>query len=275
MSNIHGSRGQIFGQIRPKSLHQGMEKAKQIGIVKETNNPIKNWAEIWTDIPLKKTYRWPRYTRKDAQLCSLFSSVPSFRRVRLCDPMDCSTPGLPVHHQLPEFTQTHVHRVGDAIQPSLPLLCSLLKECKSKLHWGITSHWLGWLSSKDPQTISAGEGVEKWEPSYTFGLTELVQLLWRFLKKLKIELPYDSEVPLLGIGYCCCVVIKSCPTLCNPTDFSQPGGSVHGILQARILKRVVISSSRVSSQPRDRTHDPCIGSWILYCWATKEAPCTT
>ena len=45
-----------------------------------------------------------------------FSSV--VRRVRLCDPMDCSTPGLPVHHQLPEFTQIHVHRVSDAIQPS-------------------------------------------------------------------------------------------------------------------------------------------------------------
>ena len=40
----------------------------------------------------------------------------------LCHPMNCSTPGLPVHHQLPEFTQTHGHRVGDAIQPSHPLL---------------------------------------------------------------------------------------------------------------------------------------------------------
>ena len=39
----------------------------------------------------------------------------------LCDPMNLSTPGLPVHHQLPEFTQTHVHRVSDAIQPSHPL----------------------------------------------------------------------------------------------------------------------------------------------------------
>ena len=39
----------------------------------------------------------------------------------LCDPMDCSTPGLPVHHQLPELTQTHVQWVGDAIQPSHPL----------------------------------------------------------------------------------------------------------------------------------------------------------
>ena len=39
----------------------------------------------------------------------------------LCDPMNCSTPSLPVHHQLPEFTQTHVHQVGDAIQLSHPL----------------------------------------------------------------------------------------------------------------------------------------------------------
>ena len=40
----------------------------------------------------------------------------------LCNPMDCSTPGLPVHHQLPELAQTHVHQVGDAIQPSHSLL---------------------------------------------------------------------------------------------------------------------------------------------------------
>ena len=40
----------------------------------------------------------------------------------LCDPMNCSTPGLPVHHKLPEFTQTHVHWVGDASQPFHPLL---------------------------------------------------------------------------------------------------------------------------------------------------------
>ena len=52
--------------------------------------------------------------------------VPQFSSVTqlcltLCDPMNHSTPGLPVHHQLPEFTQTHVHRVGDAIQQSHPL----------------------------------------------------------------------------------------------------------------------------------------------------------
>ena len=49
------------------------------------------------------------------------SSVQSLSRVRLCDPMNSSMPGLSVHHQLPEFTQTHVHWVSDAIQPSHPL----------------------------------------------------------------------------------------------------------------------------------------------------------
>ena len=51
----------------------------------------------------------------------LFSSVQLLSSVRLCDPMNCSTPGLPVHHQLLEFAQTHVHPVSDAIQPSHPL----------------------------------------------------------------------------------------------------------------------------------------------------------
>ena len=60
------------------------------------------------------------------QTLSQFSSVAQ-SCLTLCDPMNCSTPGLPVHHQLVEFTQTHVHRVSDAIQPSHPLLsCPLL-----------------------------------------------------------------------------------------------------------------------------------------------------
>ena len=50
------------------------------------------------------------------QFSSVAQSCPT-----LCDPMNHSTPGLPVHHQLPEFTQTHIHQVSDAIQPSHPL----------------------------------------------------------------------------------------------------------------------------------------------------------
>ena len=53
---------------------------------------------------------------------TVISSGQSLSRVWLCDPMNCSTPDLPVHHQLLEFTQTHVHRVSDAIQPSHPML---------------------------------------------------------------------------------------------------------------------------------------------------------
>ena len=54
-----------------------------------------------------------------------FSSVSQLC-LTLCNPMNCSTPGLPVRHQLPELTQTHVHWVGDAIQPSHSLLQSFL-----------------------------------------------------------------------------------------------------------------------------------------------------
>ena len=51
------------------------------------------------------------------------SCLPRFTQLcpTLCDPVDCSTPGFPVHHQLPELTQTHVHQVGGVIQPSHPL----------------------------------------------------------------------------------------------------------------------------------------------------------
>ena len=56
-------------------------------------------------------------TFNSVQFSSVAQSCPT-----LCNPMNCSTPGLPVHHHLPEFTQTHVHRAGDAIQPSHPLL---------------------------------------------------------------------------------------------------------------------------------------------------------
>ena len=53
--------------------------------------------------------------------CSVQSSSVAQSCPTLCNPMECSTPGFPVHHQLPEPTQTHVHRLGDAIQPSHPL----------------------------------------------------------------------------------------------------------------------------------------------------------
>ena len=78
-------------QIRKCKLGQGVTFASQIPKTEMINSSLLQFSSV-------------------AQSCST-----------LCDPMNRSTPGLPVHHQLPEFTQTHVHRVSDAIQPSHPL----------------------------------------------------------------------------------------------------------------------------------------------------------
>ena len=67
------------------------------------------------------TFTWDSdFSFTDSYMC-LLSSVQLLSHVQLCDPMNCSASDLPVHHQLLEFTQTHVHWVGDAIQPSHPL----------------------------------------------------------------------------------------------------------------------------------------------------------
>ena len=69
----------------------------------------------------------------------LFSSVQSLSRVPLCNPMECSTPGLSVHHQLLEFTQAHVHCVGDAIQPSHPLSSPSPSTFNRSQHQGLSN----------------------------------------------------------------------------------------------------------------------------------------
>ena len=85
----------------------------------------------------------------------------------LCNPMDCSTPGLPVHHQLPELAQTHVHWVGDAIQPSHPLLSPSLPAFNLSQHQGLFK----WVSSfhQGGQSIGASAwiipmNIQDWFP---------------------------------------------------------------------------------------------------------------
>ena len=73
----------------------------------------------------------------------IFSSVQSLSCLILCDPMNCSTAGLPVHHQLPESTQTHVDRVGDAIQLSHPLSSPSPPALNLSQHQGLFQ----WVSS--------------------------------------------------------------------------------------------------------------------------------
>ena len=76
-------------------------------ILKSTSN------NLWDCVTSKEDLTSQKYDEKyvSVQFSSVAQSCPT-----LCDPMNCSTPGLPVHHQLPAFTQSHVHRVGDAIQ---------------------------------------------------------------------------------------------------------------------------------------------------------------
>ena len=76
-------------------------------------------------------------------MCTVQFSSVAWSCPTLCYPMDCSTPGLPVHHQLPELTQTHVHWVSDAIQPSHPLSSPSPRAFNLSQHQGLFK----WVSS--------------------------------------------------------------------------------------------------------------------------------
>ena len=96
----------------------------------------------WPVMPLIELsyYQWRLSRRRELHMSQVFSSLqcPTF-----WDPMDCSTPGLPIHHQLPELAQTHVHWVGDAIQPFHPLLCPSPPAFNVSQHQGLFK----WFSS--------------------------------------------------------------------------------------------------------------------------------
>ena len=86
--------------------------------------PLDSWEPLQTSDLQNCRIIKSSYVTMFVMICyssNHFSSVQSLSCVWLCDPMNCSTPGLPVHHQLLESTQTHVHCVSDAIQPSHPL----------------------------------------------------------------------------------------------------------------------------------------------------------
>ena len=87
----------------------------------------------------RKAMWWPQFR----SISSVAQSCPT-----LCDPMNCSTPGLPVYNQLPDFTQTHVHQVSDAIQPSHPLLTPSPPAPNPSRHQGLFQ----WVSSSHQVT---------------------------------------------------------------------------------------------------------------------------
>ena len=98
------------------------------------------WAEKWIS---KLWYVHRMISRIPIGMSKLEFSPVTQSCPTLCDPMDYSMTGLPVHHQLPEFTQTHVHRVGDAIQPSHPLFSPSPPALNLSQHQGLFQ----WVSS--------------------------------------------------------------------------------------------------------------------------------
>ena len=108
------------------------------------------------------------------QFSSISQSCPT-----LCDPMDFSMPGLPVHQQLPEFTQTHVHRVGDAIQPSHPLSSPSPpapnpSKHQSLFQWVNSSHEVGGQSTGVSALASfLPQRSQGWSPSEWTGWISL------------------------------------------------------------------------------------------------------
>ena len=95
------------------------------------------------------------------------------------------------------------------------------------------------------------------------------------LQLMELFILFDGWV----IFQCVCVYVvkvkmlvsQSCPTLCDPMDYSLPGSSVHEILQARILEWVAIPFSRGSSRPRDQIWVSCIAGGFFTVWSTREA----
>ena len=119
----------IYVSQKRKAIREGKKSKKRKGSARiphpvNTQGKASSWSA--STIAFLLPYSSPAGMEAPFYRCKnkgsgLFSSVQLLSCVQLCNPMNCSMPGLPVHHQLPEFTQTHVHRVGDMIEPSHPL----------------------------------------------------------------------------------------------------------------------------------------------------------
>ena len=121
---LGGKRTEGGASCLLKEARDGRREGEEVEVT-----PTSLVGRFWRFTEWRKSYETAEIQREQGQsetrsepLSSLnFTSVQSLSRVWLCNPMNCSTPGLPVHHKLPEFTQTHVHQVSDTIQPSHPL----------------------------------------------------------------------------------------------------------------------------------------------------------
>ena len=171
------------------------------------------------------------------QFSSVAQSCPT-----LCNPINCSTPGLPVHHELPEHTQTDVHW---SVMPSNHLIL-----CRPLLLLFSVFPSIMVFSSELTLPI-------RWPKCWTFSFSIPVNIGF-----FTTSAPWKAHVVHVKRKSACCV------PLCDPMD-----STVYGILQARILERVAFPFSRGSSQPRNRIQASHIAGRLFTTWATREAPC--
>ena len=145
------------------------------------------WPQNLCNLPFLCSLNFTTYyqlptSASQFQLCKSVNLIDSFHFISvqfssvaqscptLCDPMNRSTPGLPVHHQLPEFTQTHAHRVSDAIQPSHPLLSPSSPAPNPSQHQGLFqwSQLFAWGGQSIGVSASASVrpvNTQDWSPS--------------------------------------------------------------------------------------------------------------
>ena len=151
---------------------------------------------------------------------SQFSSIQSLSHVWLCGgPMDCSTPGFPVHHQLLELSQTHIHQVDDAIQSSRPLLSP-----------SPPTFNLSQSQNLPPKSVSPLRKVE--QASYPYLLKGRQNENHNHRKLIKLitwTTALSNSMKLWAMP--CSVqfnsVAQSCPALCDSMNHSTPGLPVH------------------------------------------------
>ena len=187
--------------------------------------------------------------------------------------MDCSMPGLPVHHQLLEFTQIHAHWVSDAIQPIsssvIPFSCLQSFPASGSFQMSQSFKSGGQSIGVSASTSVLPVNIQDWFPLGWTGwisffscccccccyvASVMSDSVWPHRRQpTRLPRPWDSPGKNTGVGCHFLLqrmnvkseseVVQSCPTLSDPMDCSLPGSSVYEIFQARVLEWVAIAFS--------------------------------
>ena len=155
---------------------------------------MRQWRTLHNDQGINIRYNKCKYICTQHQFSSVTQSCPTF-----CDFMDCSTPGFPVHHQIPEIAKIHVHQGCDAIEPSHPLSSPSPSAFNLSQHQSLFK-WVYFFASGG-RSIGASAlasvfsmNIQDWFP---LGLTGLISLLVKELSKVFFLQHHGSKASVL------------------------------------------------------------------------------